>query len=115
MLVDNERINNRFREGYNKLRVIDVGPKTGDFHPVAEAPRQISDREEGAAVLSPDGTTVALIIDSVLHTMPVRPPTARPLARRCAITTEVADLPSWAGDSKTILYKSADRLRHDPG
>jgi hypothetical protein len=24
MLVDNERINNRFREGYNKLRVIDL-------------------------------------------------------------------------------------------
>jgi Tol biopolymer transport system component len=110
MLVDNERINNRFREGYNKLRVIDVGTRTATFHAVAEAPKQISDREEGAAVLSPDGRTVALIIDSVLHTMPVNASGA-PAGPPVAITTEVADLPSWAGDSKTILYKSADKLR----
>ena len=71
MVVDNERINNRFREGYNKLRVIDVATKTGTFYPVAEAPRQISDRDEGAAVLSPDGSKVAFIMDSVLHVMPV--------------------------------------------
>ena len=110
MLVDNERINNRFREGYNKLRVIDIGTKTAKFYPVAEVPKQVSDREEGAAVLSPDGKTVAVIIDSVLHTMPVNAD-GSPAGPARAITTEVADLPSWAGDSKTILYKSADRLR----
>jgi Tol biopolymer transport system component/imidazolonepropionase-like amidohydrolase len=110
MLVDNERINNRFREGYNKLRVIDIGSKTAVFYPVAEAPRQVSDREEGAAVLSPDGTQVALIMDSVLHVLPVGRDGA-PAGEAIAITTEVADLPSWAGDSRTILYKSADRLR----
>ena len=110
MLVDNERINNRFREGYNKLRVIDVGAKTATFYAVAEAPKQVSDREEGAAVLSPDGKTVALIIDSVLHTMPVNA-NGSPAGPARAITSEVADLPSWAGDSKTILYKSADKLK----
>lgn len=110
MLVDNERINNRFREGYNKLRVIDVGTKTATFYAVAEAPKQVSDREEGAAVLSPDGKTVALIIDSVLHTMPVNVD-GSPAGPAKAITTEVADLPSWAGDSKTILYKSAEKLK----
>ena len=110
MLVDNERINNRFREGYNKLRVIDVGAKTAIFYAVAEAPKQVSDREEGAAVLSPDGKTVALIIDSVLHTMPVNA-NGSPAGPARAITSEVADLPSWAGDSKTILYKSADKLK----
>ena len=110
MLVDNERINNRFREGYTKLRVIDVGAKTATFYAVAEAPKQVSDREEGAAVLSPDGKTVALIIDSVLHTMPVNA-NGSPAGPARAITSEVADLPSWAGDSKTILYKSADKLK----
>jgi len=110
LLVDNERINNRFREGYNKLRVIDVAAKTGTFYAVAEAPRQVSDREEGAAVLSPDGKTVAFVMDSVLHTIPVNG-NGSPAGAAKAITTEVADLPSWAGDSKTILYKSADKLR----
>ena len=110
VLVDNDRINNRFREGYNKLRVIDLAAKTGKFYPVAEAPRQVSDREEGAAVLSPDGKTVAFIMDSVLQTMPVNAD-GSPAGPAKAITTEVADLPSWAGDSKTILYKSAEKLR----
>ena len=110
MVVDNERINNRFREGYNKLRVIDLASKTAVFYPVAPAPRQIAERDEGAAVLSPDGTRVAFIMDSVLHVMPVDragAPTGAPLA----ITTEAADLPSWSGDSATILYKSANKLR----
>ncbi len=110
MLVDNERINNRFREGYNKLRVIDVAAKTAKFYPVADAPRQISEREEGAAALSPDGKTVAFIMDSVLHVMPVNPD-GSPAGAAQQITTEVADLPSWAADSKTLLYKSAARLR----
>jgi Tol biopolymer transport system component len=81
LLVDNERINNRFREGYNKLRVIDLATGQGTFHAVAPAPRQISERDEGAAVLSPDGTRVAFIMDSLLHVMPLNP-TARPPARR---------------------------------
>jgi Tol biopolymer transport system component len=110
MVVDNERINNRFREGYNKLRVIDVASKTATFYPVAAAPRQISERDEGAAVLSPDGSKVAFIMDSVLHVMPVGANGA-PSGPAVAITTEVADLPTWAGDSQTILYKSANRLR----
>lgn len=110
VLVDNERINNRFREGYNKLRVIDVAAGTGRFYPVAEAPRQVSDREEGAAALSPDGRTVAFVMDSVLHVMPVAAD-GSPSGAATPITTEVADLPTWAGDSKTILYKSATKLR----
>ncbi|HEV2610823.1 MAG TPA: amidohydrolase family protein [Noviherbaspirillum sp.] len=110
MLVDNERINNRFREGYNKLRVIEIGSKQATFYPVATPPQQISERDEGAAALSPDGKTVAFIMDSVLHVMPVNPD-GSPAGAARAITTEVADLPSWSGDSQTILYKSAGKLK----
>ncbi|NEX63043.1 amidohydrolase family protein [Noviherbaspirillum galbum] len=110
VVVDNERINNRFREGYNKLRVIDVGAKTAKFYAVAPAPQQISERDEGAAVLSPDGRQVAFIMDSVLHVMPVNPD-GSPAGAPKALTTDVADLPSWAGDSATILYKSGTALK----
>lgn len=110
LLVDNRRVNNRFREGYNQLRVIDVARRTDRFHLVAEAPKQISDREEGAAVLSPDGSTLAFVMDSVLHVMPMQRD-GSPAGPARAITTEAADLPSWAGDSKTLLYKAADQLR----
>lgn len=110
MVVDNERINNRFREGYNKLRVIDLASKTASWYAVAPAPRQIAERDEGAAVLSPDGTRVAFIMDSLLHVMPVDRAGA-PTGPAVAISQEAADLPSWSGDSATLLYKSASQLR----
>jgi Tol biopolymer transport system component len=110
MVVDNERINNRFREGYNKLRVIDLNSKTATFYAVAPPPRQISERDEGAAVLSPDGSRVAFIMDSLLHVIPVDK-SGVPTGPAVAITSEPADLPTWGGDSSTILYKSANRLR----
>jgi Tol biopolymer transport system component len=109
LLVDNERINNRFREGYNKLRVIDLATGQGTFHAVAPAPRQISERDEGAAVLSPDGSKVAFIMDSLLHVIPVDANGA-PTGPARLISSEAADLPSW-GDSNTLLYKSANRIR----
>ncbi len=110
VLVDNEAINNRFREGYNKLRVIDLAAKTGTFYPVAAAPQQVSDRGEGAAALSPDGKQVAFIMDSRLHVMPMNAD-GSPAGAAKAITTEAADLPSWAGDSKTLLYKAGLKLK----
>ena len=110
LLVDNERINNRFREGYNTLRVIDLATRQARFHEVAPAPRQIAERDEGAAVLAPDGRHVAFIMDSRLHVIPVGPDGA-PTAPARQVGEDVADLPSWGGDSQTILYKSAQQVR----
>lgn len=110
ILVDNERINNRFREGYNKLRVIDLATRSGTFYAVAPAPRQIAERDEGAAALSPDGTKVAFIMDSRLHVMPLGP-TGAPTGPARQVSDDMADLPTWGGDSRTILYKSAERVR----
>jgi Tol biopolymer transport system component len=109
MVVDNERINNRFREGYNKLRVIDLATRQASFYAVAPPPRQISERDEGAAVLSPDGTKVAFIMDSLLQVIPVNPD-GSPAGTPRIVSSEPADLPSW-GDSSTLLYKSAKRIR----
>jgi Tol biopolymer transport system component len=110
LLVDNERINNRFREGYNKLRLIDLATRTARFFAVAPAPRQVSERDEGAAVLAPDGSKVAFIMDSLLHVMPMNQD-GTPAGPARLVTREPADLPAWGGDSQTILYKSANRIR----
>ncbi|MGJ7917283.1 amidohydrolase family protein [Massilia sp. LXY-6] len=109
LLVDNDRINNRFREGYNKLRVIDVATGQGVFHAVAPAPRQVSERDEGAAVLSPDGTRVAFVMDSLLHLMPLNPD-GSPAGPARQVTNEAADLPSWGGNNR-LMYKNANRIR----
>jgi Tol biopolymer transport system component len=110
LLVDNERINNRFREGYNKLRVIDLASRTGTFYAVAPEPRQIAERDEGAAVLSPDGSKLAFIMDSRLYLLAVDA-NGVPQGEARRVTDDIADLPSWGGDSQTILYKSAERVR----
>jgi hypothetical protein len=110
LLVDNERINNRFREGYNKLRVIDLATGRAPSTRWRRPPRQISERDEGAAVLSPDGTKVAFIMDSLLHVMPVNPTARRP-ARRDPVSSEPADLPSWGGDSRHPV-QVGQKLKH---
>ena len=110
IVTDNDRINPRFREGYNKLRVIDIETKTATWYPVGPLPATISDRTEGAAVYSPDGRKVAFVSDSVLKVMPTNAD-GSPSGPAVAITTDVADMLSWQSDSQTLLYMSAGQLR----
>ncbi|TMH81912.1 MAG: hypothetical protein E6H47_14550, partial [Betaproteobacteria bacterium] len=110
MVVDNDRINPRFREGYNKLRIIDIASKSAVFYPVGPAPAMISDRTEGAAAWSPDGTTVAFISDSVLKLMPTNAD-GSPSGPAVQLTTEAADMPSWQANSQTLLYMASGKLK----
>ena len=61
-------------------------------------------------VWSPDGTKMAAIYEGVLAVWPVAP-TGEPLGPPRHMTTESAHAPSWAGDSRHILYQSLDKLR----
>jgi Tol biopolymer transport system component/imidazolonepropionase-like amidohydrolase len=61
-------------------------------------------------VWSPDGTKMAAIYEGVLAVWPVAP-SGEPLGPPRRVTTESAHAPSWAGDSKRILYQSLDKLR----
>jgi Tol biopolymer transport system component/imidazolonepropionase-like amidohydrolase len=110
MVVDNDRVNPRFREGYNKLRVVDIATKTATWYAVGPAPAAVSDRTEGAAAWSPDGTKVAFISDSVLKVIPVHPD-GSPAGPAVQLTNEASDMPSWQADSQTILYMASDQLK----
>jgi Tol biopolymer transport system component len=110
MVVDNDRVNPRFREGYNKLRVIDIASKTAKWYPVGPEPASVSDRTEGAAAWSPDGTKVAFISDSVLKIMPTSPDGA-PSGPAVQITDEASDMPSWQANSHTLLYMASGQLK----
>jgi hypothetical protein len=61
-------------------------------------------------VWSPDGMKMAAIYEGVLAVWPVSP-AGQPLGPPRHITTESAHSPSWAGDSRRILYQSLDKLR----
>ncbi|MDT3397858.1 amidohydrolase family protein [Streptomyces sp. B1866] len=108
-LCDRNRLNRRFREGYNLIRVVDTDTGTARLHAVAPH-TSISDRYDSGPVWSPDGRWMALIAESALWLLPVRPD-GTPDGDPRALTDESADHPTWSGDSRSVLYLSAGRLR----
>ncbi|MFD5703531.1 amidohydrolase family protein [Streptomyces lasiicapitis] len=108
-LCDRNRLNLRFREGYNLVRVVDAA--TGDARLHAVAPHtSLADRYDSGPVWSPDGRWMAVIVESALCLLPVAPD-GSPRGELRALTTEPADHPTWSGNSKTLLYLSGTRLR----
>ncbi|MFT2016654.1 amidohydrolase family protein [Streptomyces sp. 796.1] len=108
-LCDRNRLNQRFREGYNLIRVVDTDSGQSRLHPVAEHV-SISDRYDSGPVWSPDGRWLAVVSESALWLVPVRPD-GTPNGAPRQLTEESADHPSWSGDSRTLLYLSAGKLR----
>ncbi len=109
---DRNRLNRRFREGYNVIRVVDTETGRDRLFALAEHV-SISDRYDSGPVWSPDGRWMALIAESALWVLPVRPDGAPDGAPR-RLTDESADHPSWSGDSGTLLYLSPGGLRLIP-
>jgi Tol biopolymer transport system component len=106
---DRNRLNQRFREGYNIIRVVDTrSGKWTAYQPLPHA--SLSDRGNSGPVWSPDGASMAFIMESALWVLPVTLDGA-PLGQPRLLTDEPADHPSWSGDSRSLLYESSGRLR----
>ena len=110
VVTDALRVNNRFREGYNKIRVINIGAKTGTWFDPGPLPLVIADRGDAGPVWSPDGKWMAFVADAVLQIIPVNGDGA-PTGPATALTTEAADMPSWSSDSRYIVYMASGKLR----
>ncbi|MFJ9008606.1 amidohydrolase family protein [Streptomyces canus] len=108
-LCDRNRLNQRFREGYNLIRVVDTTDGSAVLHPLAPH-TSLSDRYDSGPVWSPDGRWMAVIAESALWLLPVRAD-GTPDGEPRRLTTEAADHPSWSADSRTLLYLSAGTLR----
>ncbi|WP_405577922.1 amidohydrolase family protein [Streptomyces sp. NBC_01092] len=108
-LCDRNRINQRFREGYNLIRVVDTTTGTAALHALAPH-TSLSDRYDSGPVWSPDGRWMAVVAESALWLLPVRAD-GTPDGEPRRLTTEPADHPSWSADARTLLYLCAGRLR----
>ncbi len=108
-LCDRNRLNQRFREGYNLIRVLDTADGGSRLHAIAPH-ASIADRYDSGPVWSPDGHHMAVIHESALWLLPVRAD-GTPDGEPRRLTDEAADHPSWSADSRRLLYLSAGRLR----
>ncbi|MDO0917179.1 amidohydrolase family protein [Streptomyces sp. DT2A-34] len=108
-LCDRNRLNQRFREGYNLIRVVDTTTRSATLHALAPH-TSLSDRYDSGPVWSPDGRWMAVIAESALWLLPVRAD-GTPDGEPRRLTTEPADHPSWSADARTLLYLSAGTLR----
>jgi len=99
----------RFREGTSQILTVDLA--TGKQTFTEPAPfKSLSTRGEDGPLYSPDGKSVAFVMDSVLW---VRPVDAQgvPAGPARQVNREVTDAPTWRGDSEQLLYLSNGKLR----
>jgi Tol biopolymer transport system component len=101
---------NSFREGTNQVYVVrSDGTGTPAWY---EPDRNVSidTRGGGGPAWSPDGTRMAAIYEGLVKIWPVTPDGA-PAGPPRSYTSEISHYPTWSGDSKTILYQNADKLK----
>ena len=98
-----------YREGVNRIMLF---PVAGGRQRVQIAPEHWSFgvRANDGPVWSPDGKHMALVSKGSLWLLPVGPygnATGEPVQ----LTGELADAPTWTGDSKKLLYIATDQLK----
>lgn len=99
----------RFREGLSKFLIISADWSGARFASPVPG-RSLATRGKNGPVISPDGKAIAYILDNVLWAVQVdsRLNIAGPPVQ---LTRELAENPSWTGDSKSIVFLATDKLK----
>ncbi len=99
----------RFREGTNQLVMVSTtGGADRQLNPVSH--HSIGTRDHDGPVWSRDGSKMAFVMDGVMHVMPTTP-TGELSGAPQKLSDDVADSPSWAADSRRLLYQTATGLK----
>jgi imidazolonepropionase-like amidohydrolase len=99
----------RFREGTNQLLMVSTtGGAPRRLNPVEH--HSIGTRTNDGPVWSRDGSKMAFVMDGVMHVMPTTPTGDATGAPR-RLSDDLANSPSWAADSKRLLYQTPRGLK----
>lgn len=106
--------NRKYREGTNQILTLSstgtpANPEEKWFAP--QSNMSIDSRGWNGPVWSADGTHMLAIYEGQLAIWPVSPLTGEPQGPVRHLTTEIAYNPSWASDSRHVLYQSNEKLR----
>lgn len=99
----------RFREGISKFLVI-ASDRSGARFASPVPGRSLATRGKNGPVISPDGKAIAYILDNVLWIVRVDA-RLNILGWPVQLTHELAENPSWTGDSKSIVFLATDKLK----
>ena len=99
----------RFREGINKIMLVSLEDKSEKFISPVEQ-RSLGMRAKNGPVWSPNGKWMAYVMDGLLWIINVdsKGDIVGPPVR---LTNELAEVPSWTADSKTIVYLATDQIK----
>jgi len=99
----------RYREGSSDILYFNRDG-TGNRWLAPPSGRGIGSRGADGPMWSPDGRRIAFVQDGMLVSIPVTPTgeLEGPVLRHSA---ELANTPTWSGDSRTLLYQATDGLR----
>jgi Tol biopolymer transport system component/imidazolonepropionase-like amidohydrolase len=98
-----------FREGTNQAYIIPLD--NGEPYWIAPLENISFDtRGGGGPVWSPDGKKMAAIYAGEVHVWPVDKQ-GFPVGPVRTVSSEIAHNPTWSGDSRSILFQSADTLK----
>ena len=99
----------RFREGTSSILIVDVATGAKKFY--APAPYEsVTTRTEDGPIYSPNGREMLFVMDALLYTMP-GDESGRPSGPAVKLNDETSDAPTWAADSKKILYLNNGKLK----
>ena len=99
----------RFREGTNQLLLVSTtGGAPRRLNPVEH--HSIGTRTNDGPVWSRDGSKMAFVMDGVMHVMPTTP-TGDVTGAPRRLSDDLANSPSWAADSKRLLYQTPRGLK----
>jgi Tol biopolymer transport system component/imidazolonepropionase-like amidohydrolase len=99
----------RFREGTNQLLLVSTaGGPDRKLDPVPH--HSIGTREYDGPVWSRDGSKMAFVMDGAMHVMPTTP-TGEATGSPVAVSSDLADSPSWTADSRRLLFQTPTGLK----
>jgi Tol biopolymer transport system component len=99
----------RYREGRNDILFFNRDG-AGDRWLVPPGGRGVGSRGADGPMWSPDGRRIAFVQDGMLVSIPVTP-TGEVDGPTLKHSFELANTPSWSGDSRTLMYQATDGLR----